>query len=275
MFSRILVPLDGSELSDRILSFVRRVPQPQSLDLVLLHVLRQVTPEGMSACKEEFHAALAHLFWVEAQLRAEGMLASSVVTQGAYAAEQILRVASLINPSLVALSTHGRGGKLTSLRGGVAERLVRACPVPLFLGSSSSLPLDPGKGFAKILVPLDGSQVSARILDAVAPLAVDHGSEVILFTADPTGTLGADVEKTLAPYQKRLKAAGVERVRVSSSTGNEATEILDAVSREGADLLPMTSHSRSDPSGAFGSVAEQVVNQCGSPLLLQRILAST
>jgi nucleotide-binding universal stress UspA family protein len=274
MFTKILVPLDGSELSDRILSFVRRVPQRKSLQLVLLRVLRQVDPKEASACKEEFHDALVHMFEVEAQLRSEGTQATSIITQGAYAAEQILRVADLINPTLLAVSTHGRGGKLTTLRGGVAERLVRECPIPLFLGSSNSLPLDPGKGFAKILVPLDGSQVSARVLNAVEPLALDHGSEVILFTADPTGALGADVEATLAPYQERLKAAGIERVRVSSATGDEATQILDAVSREGADLLAMTSHSRSDHSGiTFGSVAEQVVNRCGSPLLLQRIPA--
>lgn len=274
MLTKILVPLDGSELSDRILSFVRRFPQPQSLELVLLRVLREVGPKEISACKEEFHDALAHLFALEAQLRSEGTRATSVVTQGAYAAQQILRVVSLVQPSLVAISTHGRGGKLATLRGGVAERLVRECPVPLFLGSANSLPLDPGRGFAKILVPLDGSQTSAGILDVVEPLALEHGSEVILFTADPTGTLGADVETTLEPYAQRLEAAGVERVRKASATGDEATQILDAVSREGADLLAMTSHSRPDTKGRFfGSVAEEVVTRCGSPLLIQRVPA--
>lgn len=272
MLTKILVPLDGSELSDRILSFVRRLPQRQSLELVVLRVLRHVDPHEFSAAKHEFHDALAHLFELEARLRSEGTQVTSIVTQGADAAEQILKVATLTQPSLLAISTHGRGGKLASLRGGVAERLVRECPVPLFLGNSNSLPLDPGKGFAKILVPLDGSQTSAGILSAVQPLALNHDSEVILFTADPTGTLGRDVEATLAPYQARLHDAGIKRVKIVSAIGDEATQILDAVSREGADLLAMTSHSRPDPQGRlFGSVAEQVVSRCTSPLLLQRI----
>lgn len=273
MQSKVLVPLDGSELSERILSFVDVLPQRRTLDLVLLRVLRRVPAAELKACKDEFHDALAGLFRCEERLHEMGTRAVPLVTRGEYAAEQILRTVELLRPSLVAMSTHGHSGRLSEVRGGVAERVLQRCPAPLLLGNPSSLPLDPAAGFARILVPLDGSQDSASVLDMVADIARQHRSEVVLLTVDNVVETPASAQdELLRPFAERLRRSGVERVRCLTAVGDEATEILDAVSREGADLLAMTSHSRPDARGRFfGSVAAQVVTRCTSPLLLLRV----
>lgn len=265
MPSKILVPVDGSELSDRILSFLDRMPRRPDLELILVRVLRKVAPDKLPDTQAEFHDAVEHLFALEHKLENSGVETTTFLTQGEYAPEQILKAVSLLQPDLVAMSTHGRSGKMTSVRGGVAERILRHCPVPLFLGNPSALPLDPGAGFARIVVPLDGTEISAGVLPVIQSLAREHDSEVVLLN------VGGE---ELDPFVEQLTQSGIKRVRVVTRDGDPAAEILDTVSQEGADLLAMTSHSRPDPDRVFGSVAEAVVAKCSCPLVLVRVSGS-
>jgi len=264
MPNKILIPLDGSEVSERILSFVDRLPDLSELELVLLHVHGPRDPEAQAA------EACARLATLADKLGETGVRAEHFVTAGE-PAERILGVGQLLGPRMVAMCSSGAGGA-SGLRGSVAEAVLERCPVPLLLGNPRSLPLDPGLGFARILVPLDDTDTSAVVLDTIGPLAVHHRSEVVVFHVENERCPPEEMAASLEPALERLTRLGVEKVRPLNVVGDEAQEIVHAIDAEAADLLAMTSHSRPDPQRRFfGSVTEAVLRHASCPLLVVRI----
>lgn len=266
---RILVPVDGSLAGDAALSVVDRLPGT-SPELLLLRVVPRHSLRPAAEREVELHEALRHLSELERRLRQSGHPVSHLLCAGD-PAEQILGWIRLLRPSLVAMSARG-AGRAVGPRGSVAEAVLARCPVPLLLGSDRSLPLDPGPGFARVLLPLDGSETSARVLPLVATLAQAHRSELVLVHVDPDQPDAAAREAVLRPFQRRLEAGGLQRVRLLTACGDPAQELVRAIEAEGADLLAMTSHSRPDPQRRwFGSTAESILRAAACPLLVVRI----
>ena len=269
LFTKVLIPVDGSELGDRVLSLLDRFPHARELEVVLTRTIER--PGGAPPRPDRDDRdddAFAHLYGLEERLRERGIRATHLVSAGD-PAERILEAIRAVRPSLVAMSTHGRGGASRALRGSVAEAVLERCPVPLLLGSPSSLPLAPGAGFARILVPLDGSDVSGRIIPFVAALALHHGSAVVLLH------VGDDTERArqlLRPYRQNLERAGVDPVEAEVAPGDPAAVILAEATRRGADLIALTSHSQTEGVAAWlGSVADRVGRESPVPLLVVRV----
>jgi nucleotide-binding universal stress UspA family protein len=260
---RVLVPVDGSEQSDEILSVVDRLPQLRGMELVVV----QVVPPGSRP--QAIDAACAHLQAIVQRVRPAGLSCEPLVVVGD-PAEEVLRLVRLLRPALVTLATRGGGGSAAA-RGSVAAKVLERCPSTLLLCSADVLPLDPGGGFSRILVPLDGSATSERILEPVEELAREHRAEVLLLHVGP---YEARPEETLARLEGphgRLAAAGL-KVRSLAAAGDPARAIIDLVEREHAELLAMCSHGRSDASGRwFGSTADAVLHQVTCPLLVVRV----
>ena len=255
--SSILVPVDGSELSERILSLLGRLPNPAALELFLVTVVEPAPTATHHV------VALAYLTGLEKRLRERGFKVQHAIQEGD-PAERILATAAMLRPSLVALSTRGKGQ--AEGRGSVAEAVLMGCPVPLLIANPDPLPLDPGQGFARILVPLDGTPVSARILPHVEGLALQFDSEVILLNV---GINDGDV-RDLTPQREALEKAGVKRVEVITRVGKEAEVILAVATETSPDLMALTSHSHPETVRAFGSVAEALVRDAPCPVLVDR-----
>lgn len=131
---------------------------------------------------------------------------------------------------------------------------------------------------ARILVPLDGSLLAEAILPVVAPLARDHGAEVILLEvmAGQGGQeVQLDAELEAGRYLERaaayLRSRGVGRVLVRVWHGEADQAIVNAATREQASIIGMSTHGRSGLDWLrFGSVAERVVRRAPVPVLLVR-----
>lgn len=275
MFDHVLIPLDGSELSQRVLAPLRHaLGGDEVADVTLLRVLGP---------KDDEAAAHAELDKLVALLSASGVSARKRLEKGD-ASEAILRTADELGVNLVAMATHGRSGLSRLLRGSVAERVLRRCPRPLLLWNPNVLQAgEQHDGFRRILVPHDGSELADRILDSVALLARIYDAKLILFKVENFATDGdhgmlrtiPQVVATLAPIKERLEAAGVQDVEARAAIGSEAGEILAAIESLGIDLLAMTTHGRSGPSSWwFGSVAEALVRSAPCPLFVLRVGAS-
>lgn len=269
---RVLVALDGSPRADAILSAVDRFPNPALTELVLLRVVARHSLRPSAEREADLHGAVGHLANLEKRLCEAGRKAHHYLCSGD-PAERILEAVDLLRPSLVAMSAHG-AGEPSGPRGRVADAVLSRCPVPVLLGNPQSLPVDPGAGFARIVVALDGSEISARSLDPVAALARADRSEVVLLYVDPDEQDAKAREDVIRPYQRRLQTEGVERVRLRTTRGDPAHEVVEALRAEGPDLLAMTSHARPDPKRRwFGSTAEVVVRHAVCPLLVVRVPA--
>jgi nucleotide-binding universal stress UspA family protein len=142
--------------------------------------------------------------------------------------------------------------------------------------------------YAKILVPLDGSELSEEALDAAIPLSRAFVSEILLvgvldLTAgmydvyaeafnpvDLRAQLEKFLESALDRAKTRTEAAGIS-VRRFLRVGVPHEEIVALSGEEGAELIVMTTHGRKGLSHLLlGSVTEKVIRTAECPVLVIR-----
>jgi len=271
MFRNVLIPLDGSDLSARVVNFLEPILRLDVSSIIALHV------EGEPAAEK----SAAHSDAVEGLRQFTSL---RLMERQGDPTKEILAVAREEEASLIAMSTHGRTGLSRIVQGSVAERVLRAADVPVLLVNPFAKAQPEGSPIRRILVPLDGSATSAAVIPQVAQLAKVYGSHVTFFHVaspesheSPSGELREAAREKLfreqtAQYVDQLAEAGVRAaVQVQFEFG-AASRILTAVENHAVDLVALTTHGRSGVSRLlFGSVAEHVVRQCRAPLLVKRI----
>ncbi len=146
MYERILVPLDGSELSETILPFVERIAGPLDSEVILLTVVNLasvaaeaawvIPPEDLLVREMKTRAGFSPL---KERLEAKGLRVRTLVTMGD-PAEEICRVALVEGADLIAMSTHGRGGLGRLIFGSVAEQVIRRAGIPVLMIRMTGVP---------------------------------------------------------------------------------------------------------------------------------------
>jgi nucleotide-binding universal stress UspA family protein len=149
--STILVPLDGSELAEKVLPTVTDLSAFLKLEAVLVHVLVRVyfgppdellpvfgsnIPNQNELWAQAGSEASHYLSEKVAQLRTKGLPnVSSVLIEGGAegAAAAIIDLARKSSDNLVIMSTHGRSGIGRWLLGSVTERVVRHSGNPVLV----------------------------------------------------------------------------------------------------------------------------------------------
>lgn len=125
------------------------------------------------------------------------------------------------------------------------------------------------------LVPLDGSQVSAGILECAGPLLDEPGLALELLGVVPGSGALAQVEDEvdrcaagLEAVAARLRERG-RTVRTLVLQGDPAGRILERARQPGVELVVMATHGRSGiDRWVRGSVAERVLRSAPVPLFL-------
>jgi len=143
--------------------------------------------------------------------------------------------------------------------------------------------------FKKILVPLDGSELAAKILPQVEDLARSEQAEIILLTVGNTsgmahlaevnpklfdaaiGALKNTAEKDLTGVANAMKAKGV-KVSWVYREGPPTQEIIKCAADASCDLIAMATHGRGEVAWVLGSVAEKVISHASVPVLLMRVI---
>lgn len=189
--------------------------------------------------------ARRHLERIAEPLRREGARVATQVLAGD-PADRILLHALEHPPSLILMATHGRSGLERWKRGSVAERVLREARAPILLANPFCLKGPQELRFKRILVPLDGSEASARILPLARELALLYESVIVLHFSIPISApidgppilmTDGEARALLEPFAKRLEGARVELV---TSVGDAASAILDTVNQQKCDLVAMT-----------------------------------
>lgn len=276
----ILVPLDGSPLAARSLTFATHLASDGGGHVVLAHV------------RESLHSDV-HTDYDPAhdvqQLRREGLTATSFVYRAP--SEDVADVLDLAireaGADLVVMSTHGRGGLARSVFGSVANRLIQRAGVPVVLVPPHCEASWESRRPSQLLVPLDGSPLAeqaihhaagfARLLDAEILLVRAlspalhpryRDDKLILSSADSVEV--EDAWHYLSNAAEGLRSTG-HTVTIRVLVGSPSVAIADAARTEGMDLIVMTTHGRGG-LGRFllGSVADGVLQRASMPVLLVR-----
>jgi len=142
--------------------------------------------------------------------------------------------------------------------------------------------------FNKILVPLDGSELAAKVLPKVVELAKNFNSQVILFHACHTEDFGVGeaspgvtrsapaeekkvCESFLSQAGNDLKGQGLN-VDWVCDEGVPARQIIGYAQKNNVDLICMATHGRGEVAWALGSTAEKVVTHATVPVMLVRVM---
>jgi len=311
MYKRMLVPLDGSELAEVVFAYAKELAGRLDLDIILLHVSRPEEGEllPMHRAYIERAAEIVRRQSEEVQQRTgikpggKAVEARGELAVG-HPAEEILRYADVNNIDLILMATHGRSGVRRWALGSVADKVLRASNIPVWLARTRIPEEIVYDKWPKrtILVPLDGSELAESVLPHVEALAKQRSAElvnVVLLRVCEHPIISSDYpeaimplsweehieqemarakqigEQYLAGVEKRLKDAGL---KVSSEVllgktlaGNPAYEIVDYANRNPFNLIVMATHGRSGISRwAYGSVAEKVLLGSSSPIFLVR-----
>ncbi len=293
MYKRMLVPLDGSELSEIVFPYAKELAGRLDLEVILLHVHHSEEGEALPLHQAyiERKAEIMKRQVEEAQQKAgirQGDKAVQVrgeLVLG-HPAEEILNYAENNDIDLILMATHGRSGIKRWVLGSVAEKVLRASKIPVWLvraGIPEEIVYDEWTR-RTMLVPLDGSELAEAVLPHVKALAKQRGAEpveVVLFGVcvplvesgyyipDVAMTL-REMKEYLAKVGKRLKDTGLS-VRSEVRKGKPAEQIIEYASKNPFNLIVMSTHGRSGLGRwVFGSVADKVLHGASSPILLVR-----
>jgi nucleotide-binding universal stress UspA family protein len=306
MYERMLVPLDGSELAEVVLPYAKELAGRLDIELILLHVFDPHSSESQFMCQAyiERAAEIAKTRSREVQTKTgvtpEGkpVEARGEVVTG-HPAEEIIRYASEKNIDLILIATHGRTGVRRWVLGSVADKVLRASEVPIWLvraGIPEEIVHDEWHK-RTMLVPLDGSKLAESVLPHVEALTKQRGAELVqvillrvteepFITADyPEASMNLtweehvkrikghfkqETERYLEGVQKRLVEAGL-KVRAEVLMGKPADEIINYAHNNHPNLVVMATHGYSGLSRwAYGSVADKVLHGVSSPILMVR-----
>jgi len=254
---RIVVPVDGSAASEKILPHVLGLLQAFDAEIRFIHVT-EPAPSAMSRGRE-------YLEGLRERARRLFPFVEGVLLAGEPAVE-IQKYAVVHRGDLIALTTRGASGLRRVLFGSTAIELMRRSQVPLFLAR----PTWSERPIRRILAAVDASRTSRGILPTVTQLARGSGASVVL-----TRVLLQEKGRERAEWSLRTQAEAIRTRGIPVETvlrpGDPAREILAAAAEESADLIALGTHGRRGSDRFFfGSVAESVLVGSEVPLLLRR-----
>lgn len=296
MFERILVPLDGSVLAEAALPHAEELAGRLGSEVTLVYVTK--TPEN--PCRH------MHQFYIEGMVEVTrqgaqryamkpgrpSMRVKSDILVG-QPTEEIVEYADKEDIGLIVIAAYRQSITWHWPSRSVAEQVVRVTRRPVLLiraegarpkGRETSM-------INRVLVPLDGSEGSEAVIPYIEELAYRLEAEVVLLRVLPPGymstgpegngyTVFSEKQMTLDKlYAKdyldrvgtRLNQTGVI-TKAEVRVGNAAEEIIKLAAWTQSDMVAMSTHKRSNVGRwIFGSVAERVLHEGNTPLLLVRI----
>jgi nucleotide-binding universal stress UspA family protein len=293
VFSRILLPLDGSHVAECVLPHAIAFSRAFGAPITLLHVLAgeeraaggNIDPLSWHLRKVEAHSYLAD---VQRRLDSAGLQAGTAIVEGS-AAERILAFAHENDNDLILLSSHGRSGLTRWNISSVVQKIILQGEVSTMIVRAYQAPsADPGGlAYRRVLVPLDRSPRAECALPAANALARAHDACLLLAHVvcrpDPGGCLplGEEERALLDRVTARSREAGEGYLQQVCGwlTAPVETRVLEGcspavplhelVDEEHVDVVVLSAHGQGgEPRWPYGSVALSFIAYGTTPLLV-------
>jgi nucleotide-binding universal stress UspA family protein len=254
MFNSVLVPLDGSPRSERILLWLRPLLRPGAT-LWLFHCIpgRGSVPEASPTSRfSSVEKAETYL----KNLRDWLALTGKTIVRVGPPADRIVTASLELEVDMVALGVDPSGDSISPI-GHVNEAIARTCPKPVLFIKPETPTLR--QGVRRVLFPVDEAGGPWEQFDVVRSLTSGLGAEsVFLHTAapEPDGDLGMDlvpsafstsasVRLNLIRCVQKLQHEGIV-ARAIVTTGDKLTETLGHEQSLDADLIALGKEGHRD-----------------------------
>lgn len=265
MYSRIVVPVDCSDMAWTAIGPAHHLAQKWGADLELISVVHY----GW----EVEHATAD----IEQYLAACGLQEDTIVTvfetQAKQPADELADHLEKHPGSLVVMTSHGRG-RSAALLGSVAERLLHLVPDPILV-FGPSVDGDHAGLEGRLLVCVDGTETSELALDLAAPWAKDFDMEpwvVAVAKEVPAAVGGEPVVESAYPHRMadRLGKAVGREVEFEALHGKDPAKSVASFAEtyEGGLIIAATHGRTGLDRFRGGSVAMDIVHHAPCPVLL-------
>lgn len=296
MYTRLLIPVDGSEPSDKAAHVALTLAKDLGAEVVFAYVTDAPTERAQSELPNTRSVGEPLLKTWHEYASAKGLGAKALLKEQTGIAESLLEVAKEERCDAIVLGTHGRTGLPRLLLGSVAERVTRMAHVPVLLIRSDDVK---PKTFNTILFATDGSRHSDLAHRHADALAQKFGARLVILNVSlEVGQMPmelgrawmytdtAQIRKQMDDYIAKLRAKGqsvLENTRSRTQHKNidlllrEArhqltSEVICDVAKEvNADLIVVGTQGHIGLRKFFlGSVANEVAHNAKQPVLLVR-----
>ena len=265
MIDEVVACLDGSPYAESILPYARGIAMSSGASLTLLSVSESDSTESTTR---------RYLGLLVDQLRAKGKIRRALTGAAGGILEELRQ-----NPnSLPVLTTHGRTGLLESVFGSVALAVIRGArrPVLVYRPQSGATTTDQPRHIQTVIVTLDGSGFSEKILAFAAGLAKQLSAglqllQVLEVTTPGHQLPGGDILES--SYLQRKARETEDHWGIAADWdvlhGSPGAAICAHLKGRSDSLLAMTSHARGGLERTFvGSVSAECLRQAGMPILI-------
>jgi nucleotide-binding universal stress UspA family protein len=304
MFRNILVPLDGSAISEKALPLALQIARLAGASIRLTTILPPAvanSPPAHPGLPRNEQARLDLVAWRIRQAMAgdlrradHGRAVMTSIVEGPVA-PTLAEHAAGTGAELIVMTTHGRGAVSRFWLGSVTDELVRRSTVPLLVlrpadGHPADAELAQDVPIRRVVVPLDGSQFAEAALGPATALARLFGATVELFHAVPMlpvvlaegavvtqpatdmailDEMKRQAHKMVNQTAERLAADGLKVTTTVVVAERVAAAILDQT-RPG-DVIAIATHARPPAVRWFlGSVADKLIRGADVPVLVVR-----
>jgi len=288
MIEKILVQLDGTEVSEAVLPYVQELGGRLNSEIILLNVY---SPNDADL-SHEHEVYLEHI----AQALKKNIKEKVTPIALAGSANRVIVDYSMNEGiGLIVGMSRSKSDTKRWVIGSTADKVIRETSKPVLVISAEAPPVkEHSKILNKVLIPLDGSQASQAILPYIklimSGISEDAESEVTLLRVIPPAhhvpvgeavvtvpytdaelsQLKEQAENYLSEVggdlQKGKIKLNFEAIVRSIST---AEEILEFAIQKDVNLIAMSTHGRTGISRLFlGATTDRVLHSSNLPLLL-------
>jgi nucleotide-binding universal stress UspA family protein len=298
MYSKILIPLDGSKTAEKVLPYARFIAGALKLPTELLAVVDIAEmATHISAERARFLSTMVEDSVRSSEKYLKGIAGTfpsgtKCTVEKGKAEEVIIETSAADKEILITMATHGRSGINRFLLGSVTEKVLRGGANPMLLVRATEEAKAEGAATLKtVVVPLDGSELAEGVLPTVAELAKSLKLAVLLFRsynipynayAGGEGYYAVNYEELMTAMKdeavdylekktEEMKKLGIAEVSCVAKEGFAADEIISLAQKSPDALNAMCTHGRSGVKRwMLGSVTETVVRHAADPVLVMR-----
>lgn len=284
MFTRVLIPVDGSDPATRAAKFGLELAAAYDAVVDVLHVqeTHSLTGDEHEAAENDRERDVLQAV-TDLDVKGDPSVETHLAEGRAHSA--ISAHVDEYDVDLVVMGHRGRTGLAKRLLGSVTERVLRETVVPVLAVPGDDTGPETGQSCENILLTTDGSDVSKQAVPYAADLAeqleatlhlvtvVNVETEAGLFDAGGVSEemierLEAEGRTALDQLVEELDTTAID-LQTSLLKGEVHTEIETYASENDIDLLVMASEGETNLVGQqLGSTARRVLQTVDRPVLV-------
>lgn len=284
MYTRILVPVDGSEPATTALNHALELARDYDATVSLLYVAdtnetsqTRLGTNVVDVLNREGREIVSN---ASERAEANDVSITTDIVQG-IPHEAIVEYGATHDIDLVVMGTHGRDGLERYAIGSVAARVVNAARMPVLTVRAGD-EVTATYPYETILVPTDGSDHATAAVGMAADVATRHDATLHVLSVFEESILGSVNGRTDREERARelveeaksvARSAGGDDIDVvtAAESGSVPQTIVSYADSEEIDLVVMGTHGRTGiDQHLLGSITERVLRTASVPVLTTR-----